>query len=151
MKRALLGMCILALAGTVAYAGSHSKTSYQDDVRPIMENQCFMCHGDDAPTLEEFDADKETYEARSQGPRMSNYSETIEFVKGEETGALMRRLDDGSNTEDGNPGNMYVYLGATEEEREKNLAVFKKWVGHWTLKRADDLTEEDKEKFKLAE
>jgi hypothetical protein len=39
-------------------------------------------------------------------------------------------LDDGKNTKDGKPGNMYQYLGATEDERQKNLKLFKKWVGN---------------------
>lgn len=41
------------------------------------------------------------------------------------TGAMMRRLDDGKGAKDGKPGNMYQHLGGTEEERQKNLALFK--------------------------
>jgi len=48
----------------------------------------------------------------------------------------MRRLDDGKNA-GGKPGNMYQFLGATEEERQKNLGLFKAWVGPdaWVLNR----------------
>lgn len=151
MKQTIATICILAFLGTAAYAGSHGRVTFSNDVRPIMENQCFMCHGESSPSLEEFDADQETYEARNQGPRMSTYEEVIVFVKGEDAGALMRRLDDGSNTADGNPGNMYGYLGPTDEARDENLAVFKEWVGHWTLKRSGDLTEKDMEQFKVPE
>jgi hypothetical protein len=55
----------------------------------------------------------------------------------------MRRLDDGKNTKDGKPGNMYEFLGGTQEERQKNLALFKQWVGLWTLKRLPELTREE--------
>ena len=41
----------------------------------------------------------------------------------------MRRLDDGKSASEGKPGNMYQYLGATDEERQKNLNLFKAWVG----------------------
>ena len=56
-------------------------------------------------------------------------------VKGSDAGAMMRRLDDGKNTKDGKPGNMYGYLGSTDAERSANLEIFRKWVGSWTLKR----------------
>ncbi|MCK7501111.1 MAG: hypothetical protein MZW92_71545 [Comamonadaceae bacterium] len=52
----------------------------------------------------------------------------------------MRRLDDGKNTKDGKPGNMLQYLGASDEERLKNLGLFKAWVGNWTLKRWPEIT-----------
>jgi len=55
----------------------------------------------------------------------------------------MRRLDDGKNTKDNKPGNMYQNLGADEQERQKNLKLFRDWVGNWTLKRFPDLTKED--------
>ena len=68
---------------------------------------------------------------------MDTYADLIFFVGWPDTGAIMRRLDDGSNTADRKPGNMYQYLGATDEERRVNLKVFKAWVGEgtWTLKR----------------
>ncbi len=51
----------------------------------------------------------------------------------------MRRLDDGKG---GKPGNMYQYLGSTEEERQQNLKLFKEWVGNWTLKKWKDITKD---------
>ena len=70
---------------------------------------------------------------------MDTYADLIFYVGWPDTGAIMRRLDDGSNTKDGKPGNMYQYLGSTEEERQANLKLFKAWVGEeaWTLKRWD--------------
>jgi len=38
---------------------------------------------------------------------------------------------------------MYQYLGVTEEERQKNLQMFKAWVGNWSLKRFPEMTKED--------
>ncbi|MCZ7654684.1 MAG: hypothetical protein M5R42_11035 [Rhodocyclaceae bacterium] len=54
---------------------------------------------------------------------------------------LMRRLDDGSNTQDGQPGNMYRHLGR-KEARLENLKLFKKWIGEdaWTTKKTADIT-----------
>ncbi len=151
MKRYIMTVCILLISVTFVFAGSHKEVTYKDDIRPLMESQCFMCHGDDAPSLEEFDADKEKYENRNIGPRMTTYEEVKVFVTGDDAGAIMRRLDDGSNTADGNPGNMYEYLGRTDEDRQQSLSVFKEWVGYWTLKRSDELTDEDIEKFSIPE
>jgi hypothetical protein len=93
----------------------------------------------------------------SRGPRMDTYADLIFFVGWPDTGAVMRRLDDGKNTKDGKPGNMYQYLGATEEERKKNFDLFKAWVGEeaWTHKRWDakgdmpGVTKEELAKMKL--
>jgi hypothetical protein len=61
----------------------------------------------------------------------------------------MRRLNDGKNRKDGKPGNMYVFLGDTEEERQRNLELFKKWVGYWTLKRWHEITKEELDQIKV--
>ncbi|MBM9535634.1 hypothetical protein [Desulfobulbus alkaliphilus] len=152
MKKTLLALGALCFGVSLAYAASHGGgVTFQNDIRPLMEQHCFACHGEHAPLLEAFDADKEKYEALSQGPRMTTLEMVKEFVSGDDAGALMRRLDDGTNTQDGSPGNMFMYLGATDEERQENLAVFKQWVGHWTLKRSHELTEEDLAQFKMHE
>jgi len=44
---------------------------------------------------------------------------------------------------------MYEYLGATDEERQKNLNTFKEWVGNWNLKKWPEVTREDLDKLKL--
>lgn len=88
---------------------------------------------------------------------MDTYADLIFFVGWPDTGAIMRRLDDGSNTADRKPGNMYRYLGATDEERQANLKLFKAWVSDegWTLKRWDKrgdvpgVTKEDLSKMKM--
>jgi len=59
----------------------------------------------------------------------------------------MRRLDDGKTS--GKQGNMYQYLGSNEEERQRNLKLFKEWVGNWTLKRWNEITKEDMEGIKV--
>ncbi|MBT2582242.1 hypothetical protein [Planococcus sp. ISL-109] len=121
-----------------------SQVTYESHVEGIIEQSCISCHGGDSPSLMEFKEDPDTYIAQSQGPRLDNYEDLVVLVNGDDAGALMRRLDDGSNTEDGEPGNMYVNLGSTEEERQEELAIIKEWVGSWSLKRSDELTEEER-------
>lgn len=41
------------------------------------------------------------------------------------------------------------YLGASEEERQKNLNVFKEWVGHWTLKRWKEIAKEELDRIRV--
>lgn len=65
-------------------------------------------------------------------------------VNGSDTGALMRRLDDVTNTKDGKPGNMHGNLGKDAAERAANLAIFKQWVGGWTLKRANEISDAER-------
>jgi hypothetical protein len=72
-------------------------------------------------------------------------------VKGSDAGAFMRRLDDGKNTKDGKPGNMYNFLGKNADERAERLGLMKKWVGNWSLKRRNELSEGELAKITAAE
>jgi hypothetical protein len=108
---------------------------YRTHVKPIFDAQCLSCHASTAPEYEQFGAEKEKWLKQGLGMRMDTFRQLANFVVWPNTGAIMRRLDDGKSAKDGKPGNMYQYLGNTEEERQKNLAVFKGWIGLWTLKR----------------
>jgi mono/diheme cytochrome c family protein len=129
-----------ALVGVSGSATAQSVT-YENTVKKILAEQCMGCHGAGAPTLAQFDKDKEGWKKKMKGPRFDNYSDLMILVNGSDAGALMRRLDDGKSTKDGKPGNMYVWLGGSDAERAQRLDVMKKWVGNWSLKRRKDLTE----------
>jgi hypothetical protein len=124
----LVSFSIPALAGDVTYS---------NDIRPLMEQKCLGCHGDSAPYYGDFKNDKKKYEAAMKGPRMDTYADVLYFVGWPDTGALMRRLDDGKSAKSGKPGNMYGFLGSNDDERQKNLKKFKAWVGEggWVLNR----------------
>lgn len=121
---------------------THEMVGY-NDIKEIISTHCLSCHGNSSPPLEEFKKDKENYKGIGKGPKMDSYDELIKFVKGSDAGALMRRLDDGKNTKDGKPGNMYQYLGNTDSERSANLEILKRWIGHWTLKKKAEMTDDD--------
>lgn len=134
-----LGMSLLVAAS--AWGG---EVTYRKDIKPIFDVRCAGCHGADAaPEYHAFKAEKEKWLAKGQGMRMDTYSHLVFYTAWPDTGALMRRLDDGKNSKDAKPGNMYRHLGATEEERRRNLAVFKAWVGGWNLKKWPDITKEE--------
>lgn len=129
-----------ALAAVTGSAAAQSVT-YENTVKKILAGQCMGCHGNGAPTLAEFDKDKEGWKKKMKGPRIDSYANLMILVNGSDAGALMRRLDDGKSTKDGKPGNMYVWLGSSDAERAQRLDVMKKWVGNWSLKRRKELTE----------
>ena len=136
MKPKLSAVLSLALAGASAVALAQDAT-YRKDIRPLFDKQCGECHGGpDAPYYGEFKDNEKQFTGKKQGPRMDSYADLIFYVGWPDTGALMRRLDDGKNA-GGKAGNMYRYLGETDEERQKSLTVFKTWVEpkDWTLKR----------------
>jgi hypothetical protein len=124
MLRTLVMSAVLA---TASAASSAVDVTYRKDICPLWLQKCAVCHDASSPYLGEFEEDK--FEAMLKGPRMDTYTDLIFFVGWPDTGALMRRLDDGKSTADGKPGNMYQNLGATVAERTKNLALFKEWVG----------------------
>ncbi len=125
---ALLILCAAASAETV---------TYRRDIAPLFQARCAGCHGSEAPEYKGFKEEKEAWMAKGIGPRMDTYSHLIYYTAWPDTGALMRRLDDAK------PGNMYQHLGETEAERKANLALFKAWVGNWSLKRWADITKEE--------
>lgn len=134
----------LALAFSTALAPAMAAdVTYRNDIRPLIKAQCDECHGDTAPTLAEFKLAEERYKKEKVGPRTNTYADLVQLISWPDTGALMRRLDDGKNSKDGKPGNMYQYLGGTEEERQRNLDLFKNWVGSWSLKRWADTTKDE--------
>lgn len=159
MKRLTHGViffvCIAALLFFIKPLYAHEEEErykieirYSTHIAPIVKDRCLVCHGARSPEHGVFSVNKAKYKDMSLGPRIDNYSLMIGFIGWPDTGAIMRRLDDGKNTKDGKPGNMYVFLGATEEERQKNLAVFKDWIGYWTLKRWNKVTKEELEKIR---
>ncbi len=146
---------ILSVAGSVTAmligcatpmkGGNEAATvTYENTIRALVKEQCSECHGSDSPTMEEFDKDKEGFKKKKLGPRFDTYEYLIEVVSGGDAGALMRRLDDGTNTKDGKPGNMYKNLGSDDREKADKLALFKRWVGHWSLKRAKELSDDER-------
>ena len=154
MLRIVIAFCA---AFGVSVAGIAAEVTYRKDIKPLWQQKCAACHGADAPYLGDFDENKKKFEAAFKGPRMDTYADLVFFVGWPDTGAVMRRLDDGKNTSDGKPGNMYQNLGATEEERQKNLNLFKEWVGKdaWKLNRwkargkVPAITKEDVDKIKV--
>ena len=149
MTRIFIAAFIIMVIAVPVSAGE--AVTYEKDIKGIVAKQCFPCHGSDAPAMEEFKKDQDGYKKKMKGPRADTYGNLMVMVKGSDAGALMRRLDDGKNTKDGKPGNMYAYLGSADAERSANLETFKKWVGSWSLKRKKELSQEELEAIKAPE
>ncbi len=151
--RLITAIVATALSGAALAAD----VSYTKDVAPIIKNYCSECHGADSPDLDTWKANEKKYVQEKTGPRMHTYNELISYIGWPDTGAFMRRLDDGKGTADGKPGNMYRQLGSDEAERQKNLAILKDWVGEgaWNLNRwavrgnVPAITKEQLDKLKL--
>lgn len=138
-----IGFAALA-TGCATTPAPSGKITYENTIRHLVESRCSECHGSNAPTMAEFKKDEAAYKAKELGPRMDTYENLMVFVNGADTGAIMRRLDDGASKADGKPGNMYKQLGTYEPQRAANLALFKRWIGSWNLKRAKDLSDEER-------
>jgi hypothetical protein len=110
--------------------------TWRKDIEPIVKSKCSACHGANAPVYEDWNLDRKSLEAKNIGPRMESYPDFMRHVVWPATGSVMRRLDDGKNA-GGKPGNMYAFLGATDDERARNLATLKSWLGDgaWNLNR----------------
>lgn len=141
MLMAIAGAAAAALSG----AARAQSITYENTVKKLISERCANCHASakGAPTMEEFQKDKAGYAKKFKGPKMDDYQSVVVMVNGSDAGALMRRLDDGKNTKDGKPGNMYNYLGKNADERAERLAKVKQWVGSWSLKRRNELSPEE--------
>lgn len=129
-------ICLCVLAG-LALPVLAADITYRNDVAPIIKAQCFECHDDTSPSHAQFKTDEAKYKKDKTGPRLDTYMDVAALIVWPDTGAFMRRLDDGTNSAEKKPGNMYKHLGETEAERQANLAVLKAWVGAnaWNLNR----------------
>jgi hypothetical protein len=133
------------------------EVTYRQHIRPLWVEKCGNCHGEEAPYYGAFKEKRDEYVKNELGPRMDTYADLIYFIGWPDTGAVMRRLDDGKNSPEAKPGNMYQYLGEDDAERQKNLALFKAWVGEgaWKLNRwsargdVPGITKEDLDKLKI--
>jgi len=149
------------LAGLAILAGSVSAqaVTYRSDIAPLWQEKCSACHGAQSPERADFLLDEKGFAAKMKGPRMDTYERFIAFIAWPDTGALMRRLDDGKGQNaGGKAGNMNKFLGDTEAERAANLKLFKAWVGEggWNLNRWNKkgdvpaVSKEQLEKVKVA-
>ncbi len=145
MVKVVLSMVVIVLLSSSVGA---EEITYRKHIKPLFDAKCVSCHGKDAaPEYYAFKEEKDKWMSKGQGMRMDTYSHLVFYTAWPDTGALMRRLDDGKTT--GNAGNMYQYLGSTEEERQSNLKIFKDWVGNWTPKRWKEITKEDMDRIKV--
>lgn len=151
MLKAVGGVVVLTVFAAGAALAAGKNVTYEKDVKKIISERCLACHGNDAPTMEAFKKDQEGFKKAMKGPKADTYANLMVMVNGSDTGALMRRLDDGKSTKDGKPGNMHEYLGGTEVERAANLTVIKDWVGGWTLKRKKDISTDELKAIKALE
>lgn len=142
----LMTSLVAALSASVALG---EEVTYTRQIKPLFDARCAGCHGKETAEYPAFKQEKEKWLAKGQGMRMDTYSHLVYFTAWPDTGALMRRLDDGKSLKDGKPGNMYQYLGATEEERQKNLGLFKEWVGKWVVKKWPEITKEEMNEIKV--
>lgn len=155
MKFKLLATLACATLSLPALA---TDVTYRNDIRPLIKAQCGECHGDGAPSLQEFLLDQEKFKKEKLGPRTDAYADLVQLIGWPDSGAFMRRLDDGSNSAEKKPGNMYKRLGSNDAERAANLKVIKAWVGEdaWNLNRwtkrgeVPAITKEQMDKLKLA-
>ena len=135
-----LNLLTTAVCAAIALPAIAADVTYRADVAPILKAQCAECHSAaaGAPTLKEFDLASEKYTKDKSGPRLDSYENLLVLIAYPDSGAFMRRLDDGSSPHaGGKPGNMYKHLGETDAERAKNLATLKAWLGEggWNLNR----------------
>lgn len=135
-----VGRPALAAGLEQSAAAPAGPVTYTREIQPLVAKRCLGCHGPEAPEHRLYETDKEGYQARSLGPRLDSYTHLASFAAWPDTGALMRRLDDGTT---GKVGNMYQHLGETEAERQANLQLFKAWVGLWSTKRWKDTSKEE--------
>ena len=153
MRIAILLAALAMTSNSMVSAALADDITYRKHILPLWEQKCMPCHGKASPYLGEFGENKDKFAKMMVGPRMDTYANLVAFVGWPDTGALMRRLDDGKSTKNGKPGNMHVFLGGDDAERQKNLALIKAWVGEggWFLGKLQELDKATLEKMKVAE
>ena len=129
-----ISMTVAVLMSGIAASAAAQDMTWRKDVQPIIAKQCGACHGPQQPEFAEWMVLRE--KDKSLAPRMDTYAHFMNYVVWPATGAMMRRLDDGTAA-GGKPGNMHVFLGSDDAERAANLKTIKAWLGDgaWNLNR----------------
>ena len=129
-KRIALTLMLVVLA---VPAVAQERT-WRSDVKPLFDAKCIQCHEATAPEYNDWELLNEKVKDETP-PRLDTYPQFMSYVVWPATGAMMRRLDDGKTS--GKAGNMYQYLGDSDEERGKNLQIIKEWLGEgaWNMNR----------------
>lgn len=138
-----LNLLATAVCAAIALPAMAADVTYRNDIAPMFKKLCADCHSAEAgaPTMEEFKLDQDKYKKELKvGPRLDTYEHARVLIDGTSMGAMMRRLDDGTNPlAKGKPGNMYKTLGDTDAERAANLKIVKAWIvgegNEWFLNR----------------
>ena len=150
MKSVLVSTLVFGLILNLASHAYAEEVTYRKHIKPLFDAKCASCHGSNtAPEYYAFKEEKEMWMSKGVAMKMDTYSHLISFTAWPDTGALMRRLNDGKGSSEGKPGNMYQHLGANEDERQRNLKTFKGWVGNWTMKRWNEITKEELDGIKV--
>jgi hypothetical protein len=126
---------VVGLFVGIAASASAQELTWRKDIQPLVAAKCAACHGAAQPGFDEWDVQR--VKDKNLAPRLDTYAFFMNHVVWPETGAIMRRLDDGRGAAGGKPGNMYEYLGADDAERARNLQLIKAWLGDgaWNLNR----------------
>lgn len=66
-KLSMAAITLAMLGGGSAWANSHGQVTYNDHIKPVMEQQCFACHGASSPSIGEFNADMKKYTIHDGG------------------------------------------------------------------------------------
>lgn len=126
----------LGLFACISVSAGAQELTWRKDIQPVVAAKCGACHGASQPEFSEWNVRRVT--DKNLAPRLDTYPFFMNHVVWPETGAIMRRLDDGKGAgAGGKPGNMYSFLGADDAERARNLQLLKTWLGEgaWNLNR----------------
>jgi cytochrome c5 len=88
-KRLLVAIAVGATAVVSGAAGADSYT-YESTVKKIFAERCAACHINGAPSMSEFQNNKEAWTKKFKGPSLADYKSVMVMVNGSDAGALMR-------------------------------------------------------------
>ena len=132
MRTKLFAVAVISVVcGFARFAGAEELT-WRTGIAQIVQAKCAGCHSAVAKEYSDWNLGD-----KKDAPRMDTYPAFMTFVVWPATGAIMRRLDDGTGAAGGKAGNMYSHLGDSDQERAANLAKLKGWLGEgaWNLNR----------------
>jgi len=129
--RILVISVVVVVCGFTRLAVAEELT-WRTGIAQIVQARCAGCHGAAAKEYSDWNLGD-----KKDAPRMDTYPAFMTFVVWPATGAIMRRLDDGTGAAGDKAGNMYIHLGDSDQERAANLAKLKGWLGEgaWAMNR----------------
>ena len=93
MKKTLLLLTTAGAMGALSAPAAAQSVTYENTVKKIFAERCAACHISGAPSMSEFQNNKEAWTKKFKGPSLADYKSVMVMVNVSEAAGSLERLE----------------------------------------------------------